>query len=560
MLKKKSASSAMRNPYPAIDFKEAHKWVTKLKNHIDQSVAVDRTTLRIAMNLPPNSGPADNIISSLTHFGLIERPTKSSYQLSDLAFQILNAQLKDTEWKLLALQAVTSPDLYDYLYKRYGADLPVDIESKMVEESRDEYRNIHYSNVDRIIRNYKTSLKFIEIQGTHALLAAQDLRRIHLDSVDDFVGFSLENANPGTMTKILYRDALTSDDPRFYIYSDSIANTFLHPAKIPVDGVHRLLIVIHKELTADIYINNVPLAANMRPKRDVAKGEDIVKSDIADIKDLNFPGIEILETDKVIFCFKVGWRFGLFFDVGPRSWSKIEYTETDERFLNIERMQLVLGGLYRQLLFYDLYKSIESKPIFESLRKDGWFPFIEIIGLDYDTLNTAYRENFDIDSKIKKLLAAFTEERLTRITDKWWKHPIFNAKKPIIEAALQAYFQNNDMGNINCIKNLSTEIEGILRIIYRTDTGQGGDLKSAALVEYIVEKAKVTTSENSLFLPVYFLEYLKDVVFVNFDGNDLDPALSRNTSSHGVATSGKYTRDRALQMILVLDQIYFYSS
>jgi hypothetical protein len=56
------------------------------------------------------------------------------------------------------------------------------------------------------------------------------------------------------------------------------------------------------------------------------------------------------------------------------------------------------------------------------------------------------------------------------------------------------------------------------------------------------------------------LRYLKEVVFVRFDDNNSSPEVSRNSSSHGVVRPEKYTKARALQLILALDQIYFYSS
>ena len=37
-----------------------------------------------------------------------------------------------------------------------------------------------------------------------------------------------------------------------------------------------------------------------------------------DIRKLKFDGIEIKKTDKIICCFKVGWKFGLFFDFSTR--------------------------------------------------------------------------------------------------------------------------------------------------------------------------------------------------------------------------------------------------
>lgn len=387
-----------------------------------------------------------------------------------------------------------------------------------------------------------------------------NLKIVHLDKVEDFIGFALETGTKGSMIKVLFRDALSSDDPRFYMYADAITRAFLNPAKIPIDGVHHLLVVIHKDLSADIYANNIPITIMMRPKRDIAKDESVLRSDIADIRELEFPDIDIIDSDKVIFCFKAGWRFGLYFDVGPREWSKAKITESEERLLDIERMKLTLGSLYRHLLFYDLYKSLGSKPVFNELIENGWFPFIEIMGLEYGELSKAYQGKVGIEDRLNKVLDSFDEARLERITSKWWKHPVFKNKRPFVEAALKAYLQGDEAGFINCIKNLWTEIEGTLRIIYRTDKGRGKGVKSGALIEHIIQKGKTTANEDSLFLPDYFLIYLKDVVFANFDGDDQDPNLNRNTSSHGVARPERYTKAHALQLFLALDQIYFYAS
>lgn len=411
-----------------------------------------------------------------------------------------------------------------------------------------------------IIQRKLIMVKEVKSNSNVNLSERPNLKAVHLDKVQDFIGFVLEGGAKGSMIKVLFRDAITSDDPRFYIYADAIANSFLNPANIPIDGVHHLLVIIHKDLSADIYANNIPLSVMMRPKRDVAKGEAIFKSDIADIQGLNFPGIEILETDKVFFCFKVGWRFGLYFDVGPREWSKGDMTDSEEASLDVEQMQLGIGNLYRRLSFYDLYKSLEPEASFKRLLESGWFPFIEIMGAEYGTLSNAYAEGIAINDRVNELLDSFDETRLTRIISKWWKQPIFQDKQTIIEAATKAYQQGDEAGFINCIKNLSTEIEGILRIAYRTEIGTGKDIRVPMLIDYVIEKAKTTTGKDSLFLPEYFLVYLRDAVFVNFDGDDQNPKLSRNTSSHGVAQPERYTKARALQLILVLDQIYFYIS
>ena len=84
-------------------------------------------------------------------------------------------------------------------------------------------------------------------------------------------------------------------------------------------------------------------------------------------------------------------------------------------------------------------------------------------------------------------------------------------------------------------------------------------MKCEDFIAYVIEKgSKKASSEQSLFMTLPFLQYLKEVVFANFDVNQGKVELSRHSSSHGVAEVEKYTKERALQTILILDQIFFY--
>ena len=76
----------------------------------------------------------------------------------------------------------------------------------------------------------------------------------------------------------------------------------------------------------------------------------------------------------------------------------------------------------------------------------------------------------------------------------------------------------------------------------------------------LLKKGKQEVVIRPIFIYNYaiFLQYLKEVVFANFDVNQGKVDLSRHSSSHGVAEVEKYTKERALQMILILDQIFFY--
>lgn len=384
--------------------------------------------------------------------------------------------------------------------------------------------------------------------------------KFHLDKVQDFAGFAAENVKGGETVKVLTRALFTSDDPEFYQYSESISNIFLNRNRIQIDGVYQFLVLIHQDLSADLYINDFGVLVEIKAKRDIKAGEAVTQGDIADIRKVKFSDIEIKDTDKVVYCFKVGWRFGLFFDLTPRLQPVGAVQPIAAERLDIEKMQLSIGELRRYLSFHHVYKVLESGVQFDEMMKDGWFPFVDILAGEYKKLSEAYQNKFDFENKIKAIVDSFNDERIKEITGKWWKNQIFSDKKTLIEAGVNAYLQNNRDGYVNCIKNLWTEIEGILRKLYHSETGKGDGVKSSDLIAHIVEKAKSKSdSDYSLLLPLPFLKYLQDVVFANFNVETGKVDMSRNASSHGVADADQYTKDRALQLILVLDQIYFYS-
>ena len=385
------------------------------------------------------------------------------------------------------------------------------------------------------------------------------MMKFHFNKVQDLAGFAAENAKSGETVKVFTRALLTSDDSEFYQYSESISNIFLNKNRIQIDSVYQFLVIIHQDLTADLYVNDFGVLVEIKAKRDMKAGEVITQGDIADIRKVRFQDIKIVDTDKVIYCFKVGWRFGLFFDLTPRLQPAGAVQSIATEKLDVEKMELSIGGLRRYLSFYHVYKVLESEAQFDEMMKDGWFPFVEILAGEYKKLSEAYQNKFDFENKIKTIIDSFDDERIKKITEKWWKNKVFSDKKSLIEAGVNAYLQNNKDGFVNCIKNLWTEVEGILRKLYYSETGKGDGVKSPDLIAHIIEKAKTKSASNySLLLPLPFLKYLRDVVFPSFNVETGQVAMSRHTSSHGVADTQEYTKDRALQVILILDQIYFY--
>ena len=371
------------------------------------------------------------------------------------------------------------------------------------------------------------------------------MRHIHLDIVNDIAGFTVTNVERGNYFLLLQRAIVTSDQPEFHRYIKQLGNIFLNKAGVATDAVYRFLAVAHEDLGGDIYINDFPVLIEAMAKRDIDKDERVALTDIADIRRQRFPEVEIAPADRVIYCFKVNWKFGLFFDL--------------TRQLDVEAMELDLGRLYRLLSFQHVYESLESGAQFEEMKKDGWFPVIEIAAHEYNVLVQCYQNRFNFENRIDEVVRSFDKQRIARITGKWWRKQVFDEKRDILQAGVNAFLSGDKEGNINCIKTLLGEVEGIMRHQYLSATGKGKKVTVQQLLTYVLEKGRNKSgSDYSLFLPARFFEYLRDVTFAQFDLEADRVDLSRHTSSHGVAKAEAYTRAKALQVILIVDQLYFY--
>ena len=372
-------------------------------------------------------------------------------------------------------------------------------------------------------------------------------KRITITKTQKIDGIATSNVKNGENGWMLVKGVYTSDQPEFFEFGEGILDHFLSLAEIPADAVSQCLILVHQDLNVDLYINDFPISVEMRVKRNFKKGEAVSTNDIADIRALMFPDSTLEKTDKVICCLKVGWKFGLYFNFN------------NDGQLSIDDLQLDLGKLFRKLRFYKLYNVFEKQRQFDQMLKDGWFPFVELIGQPYDELVKLYVDKFNYEERIGTFLNKFDREKIEALASRWWVIPAFNNKKALIEAGLSAYYQNDASGFINCIKTLTSEIEGIMRLDCYTETNKT-KIKFDDLSKHVFRKALSKSSSSSLFFPDYFLKYLDETFFANFDLGSGSVELSRHSSLHGVAKEGDYSKAKALQTILVLDQLHFYLS
>lgn len=371
-----------------------------------------------------------------------------------------------------------------------------------------------------------------------------------LKNVPKMLGFVTENAKAQQVVKLLCRTFITSDEANFYTFIEGVTEAYLSKAGLGEQFISNFLILHHEDFSVDIYVNELPIAIEFLSKKSVNKGENVFESDIADIRRLRFQNIKIKNTDHIIFCFKYGWRFGLFFD--------FTYDRKSKHKLELDKLYFDLGYYYKKLSHHYLYQVIKDSVQFTEMQRDGWFPYVELLGSDYKELSKAYQNKLSYPDILNKLLISFTKERVEKIASKWWKNPLYLKKQKFIQAGINSYLTDTDEGFINCIKNLYSEIEGILGYLLYKDT-QSHTVKSEKLLEHLKEKGlKRTGSKDPLIFPEFFTDFLHNHLFLPFDLVNNNIGLSRHTSGHGVAEAEAYTKVRALQAILILDQIYFY--
>jgi len=188
---------------------------------------------------------------------------------------------------------------------------------------------------------------------------------------------------------------------------------------------------------------------------------------------------------------------------------------------------------------------------------DGWFPFIQLLGGDFEELAKCYEHKSSFPGNMETFLNRFSKDRIKAFVNRWWGNQIFERKRKILEAGINAYLSETQAGYIACVKTLYSEIEGVIRIRYVTEKGM--DPKFKELIDFVKEKAEGKFGpRESLGFPDVFYRYLKETIFQNFDLKTGQLDLSRHSVSHGVAEQMEYTRTKAMQAILTLDQMYFY--
>lgn len=361
-------------------------------------------------------------------------------------------------------------------------------------------------------------------------------------------GVAAKASRQGETAEIWTRLAITSDERNFHRIADNLCNVIDHSARqsgvFPnLKRADTILLIMKPDNSGELWVDTAAIAMQAMMKRDMAAGSPVFENDIGDITGMDFPCIDFAPEDRVICIFRQDWRFALYFDFNPNG--------AFDRPL----MAKCLGMLFRNLRYRHLYDTLADQASFDQLVARGWFPFVEMIG-EFSQLSSAVESGFDLVETESTLCQSFSDERLSRMLLRWLQKPHFSAREEILRQAISAYSAGLFAPTI---KTILTEIEGILADAYRKAHGKSARTK--ALLEYAIKSAEERAgAPNTLLFSAAFAHYLSASTFMNFDPKGpKGSAGSRHAVGHGAADPASYTKARALQAILTLDQLAFYT-
>lgn len=363
------------------------------------------------------------------------------------------------------------------------------------------------------------------------------------------IGFAAETVKNGSSCRVFTRLMLTSDEPHFHRLANSLAeqlNAHTNEAGGSIDlaGARVALLVIRPDDSGELWLDSAAVVYHVVMKETPTLGAAIFKNDIADLIGISFPKVQIGEADRVVCLLRVGWRFAMFFDFNH------------QKSLSLHAMERDLGTLQRRLLYGEVYNAIDNDAAFDRLLKAGWFPFCEIIGAEFDQLWLHCQSNFDFHDVESLIIKNFDAQRVERMFTRWMTKRHFYRKERILRSALDGYLRDDP---VIVLKIVLTEIEGILNEAHRMATGVWA--KQKALLEFAIRSAEEKHGvPDTLMLPAAFGRYLKDYTFAHFDpSHGPGNAGSRHAVGHGAAEGDSYTQTRALQALLTLDQLSFFT-
>lgn len=359
-------------------------------------------------------------------------------------------------------------------------------------------------------------------------------------------GYSLSSWRAGETVKVAVREFLSSEDGDDFLrrlegFPDIVLNQLPAEKRVVPSQIDHLLVVIRRDKTCTVYINELNVLCEVLAKRDVTAGQAVFTDDIADVRKIKFEGIEVPADAGLLYIFSSGWRKGLFYDFAPIQPKDAEPREYD--------LGVQLGQFFTYLLFQDRLKI--SGTAWENLLRQGWFPFISLSTVLSKELVNYAQLGWDIDELLPKV-----STELKSGFGKWQikcsRKAFFSDHADLLTRAVDRF---NADDYVSAVSILYPRIEGVMRSYHRF-ARPSVSLNQKTLVESVTARRDPVKPQSVLLLPERFRHYLADSYFAAFDPKNPSGA-SRHTIAHGVAPQDAFSEKAAVIGFLILDQLSY---
>jgi hypothetical protein len=358
-------------------------------------------------------------------------------------------------------------------------------------------------------------------------------------------GYAAEAAKgvEGHPLRVITREFTSSEDGDKFIsrlegFPSTVVAQLPATAGIRPSQIDHLFVVIKDDLSATVYVNELPIAASVRAKRSVIAGEEVTIDDIADFQRVEF-GVVVPVDAAVMVVMSAGWRKGLFFDFGPINGKGNRAYDLDQL------LTAHFAYLHNQAVF------ALTEDDWTYLIDQLWCPFVALPRQIVDTLVGRARSREPLDIMVPKVRVAVAD-RLPAFIESWSKGAEF---KPHLELLSHAADEFNEGDYVSAPAILYPRIEGILREAHAAPEARQR-VSQASLAENIVT-ASGERPPHSWLLTAMFERYLREAYFANFEPGK--PAkLSRNSVGHGVVAAEQFNEKAAAIGFLVIEQIHWF--
>ena len=348
-------------------------------------------------------------------------------------------------------------------------------------------------------------------------------------------GISLNSALKGDNVSISVKGSLTSFDVGFHEVSSHLCHV------LSILPAWRLL-VKWNEVETHIFIDNFPMMLNVRINKSIQKGEHLYKNDIADVSTLSFGdqsnNLNPKKGEKVIAIISAEYLHGLYYDFTGE-------LDPGEFIFN-------MGSLYKQIHYPHIYRSFEDDTIVKMIEK-GWFPFVGLVDDENKLLMAIFKEG-KADRVSDWCEDTFDHARIDKMVQRWLGYAAYQSKKTQFEQGLKCVKDGN---YIAAILTLNPLVEGVFNEYLMQKTGKGISYKGNQIAESIYKKAVERLGENSLLLPKHFRDYLLKYFFKH-NTSPVSDDVTRNASAHGRSKDAAFDFEKALIVIMTLDQLFFF--